>query len=192
MIKIAIAGGIGSGKSIVSRILRIMQYPVYDSDLEARRLMEESCEIITSLKSHYGSTIFDAGRLNRRMLADIVFSSHEELQWLNNLVHDAVKIDILKWFDIHENKCDIAFIETAILKTSGLDKLVDQVWWLESPLEVRESNLLKYRAFDSKDIKQRMSAQNTETASQDYRTIINDGLTPVLPRIEELIRITLE
>ena len=75
---IGITGGIGAGKSVVSRMLRLKGYPVYDCDSRAKVLMEESAYILTSLKSRLGEEcVLESGELNRAQIAERVFSCEE-------------------------------------------------------------------------------------------------------------------
>ncbi|MDE6309453.1 MAG: dephospho-CoA kinase, partial [Muribaculaceae bacterium] len=84
---IAIAGGIGCGKSVVSEILRKMGHQVYDCDSRAKKLMEDAT-IIQEIASHISKTVINPdGTLSRQRLGEIVFTDHEKLQLLNNIVH---------------------------------------------------------------------------------------------------------
>ena len=86
---IGITGGIGSGKSVVSHILRIAGLPVYDTDSEAKRIMD-SPVVKNQIIATWGTTLYQAdGSLDRRKLANIVFNNPEQLTTLNNIVHPA-------------------------------------------------------------------------------------------------------
>ena len=119
---IALTGGIGSGKSVVQRILTALGYPVYDCDSRARALMATPA-ITASLADAFGYGIFDSrGSLDRRVLASIVFSDPDSLDRLNSITHAAVRADLNRWASGH-CRHGIAFVETAILYQSGIDKL---------------------------------------------------------------------
>ena len=90
MRRIGITGGIGSGKSVVSRLLRIMGYSVYDTDSEAKRLMESSLEVVQKLSECFGRDIYHNGRLNRGLLSSRVFGESDKIVLLNSIVHTAV------------------------------------------------------------------------------------------------------
>ena len=87
MRRIGITGGIGSGKSVVSRLLRIMGYSVYDTDSEAKRLMESSLEVVQKLSECFGRDIYHNGRLNRGLLSSRVFGESDKIVLLNSIVH---------------------------------------------------------------------------------------------------------
>lgn len=79
-IKIGITGGIGSGKSIVSRLLEIMGIPVYISDIEAKRITHTNDVIRRELCALVGQDVFLNGKLNRPLLASYTFGSPEHAE----------------------------------------------------------------------------------------------------------------
>lgn len=91
---IAIAGGIGSGKSMVSAVLRMMDYPVYDCDSRAKKLMASDGMLRCRLIENFGEAVFEEGVLNRSYLSRLVFGDVDKLARLNALVHPCVKSDL--------------------------------------------------------------------------------------------------
>ena len=95
---IGITGGIGSGKSVVSRLLRLMGVPVYDCDREAKRLMCESVDIREALIKVAGAEVYDAaGRFNRAYLASFMFGDAKRVAMVNGIVHPVVRTDFKAW-----------------------------------------------------------------------------------------------
>lgn len=137
MIKLAITGLIGSGKSYIARqMTELLGIPVYDSDSHAKRLNEESPAIRQGLQEMLGPDVYDSqGRLNKQKLAAFLFANEENKQRVNDLIHPIVKDDFLIW--VQEQKAPVVAIETALLAESGIDKLVDKVIRVDAPLEVR-------------------------------------------------------
>lgn len=183
---IAITGGIGSGKSIISMILRIMGYFVYDCDSEAKSLMDKSLEIKNSLKVKFGNDIFfQNGEINRNALSMIVFADKDKLNHLNAIVHSAVKRDIIEWVKEHkaENKL---FIETAILNESNLGGLMDEIWYVDAPIDIRIKRVMLRNRCTENEVKARISVQNSNPLP-NYKIIINDNVLPVLPQVFHLI-----
>ena len=83
MKRVGVTGGIGGGKSVVSRFLRILGYSVYDSDEQAKALMARSSCIQAQLSAEFGADIYVGGVLNRTRLAEWVFADKAALQRLN-------------------------------------------------------------------------------------------------------------
>lgn len=184
----AITGGIGAGKSVVANILRVMGYDVYDSDSEARRIMTESPVVRSELIETFGRKVFSGDGLRRDVLGAMVFGNAEMLAKLNAIVHRAVIDDIECWRA--DSGAARIFVETAILYTSGLVDSVDDVWFVTADDETRIARVIRRNGLSRESIVARMRAQDAEaTASVGPRrySIVNDGITPVIPRIHELL-----
>ena len=80
-IKIGITGGIGSGKSTVSRLLEVLGVPVYISDLETKRLMVSDSFIREELSALLGAEVYAGGTLNKPLLASYLFGSPEPVSY---------------------------------------------------------------------------------------------------------------
>lgn len=196
---IGITGGIGSGKSVVSRILRLLGYEVYDCDSEARLIMERSAEIRESLISRFGSEVVNQeGTLNRRHIADRVFGNAEELKWLNSIVHKAVREDVARRAELTAegdrslpNGATVPlFVESAILATSGLAGMCCEVWLVDAPEGVRLERAMGRDGASRQEIKRRMEAQKTETdalAAYSVCRIDNSGCRSLLGQIGVLL-----
>lgn len=190
---IAVSGGIGSGKSVVCKILRTLNYKVYDCDSRARRLMDSNKAMLATLSKEFGRAIIDGeGKINRRELANIVFSDGLKLNRLNEIVHGEVRADLARWFDkCREEGCEKAFVETAILYQSGLDRMVDEVWEVEAPERVRIERVTKRNSVSVEEVESRIRAQQAYTVDNPHPNsvvVINDGVMPLLPQIESLLR----
>lgn len=187
---IAIVGGIGSGKSVVSKVVRTMGYEVYDCDSRAKMLMDASEIIKKRIADEIHNSCVVDGAIDRKLLAKIVFDSSESLSKLNDIVHSAVRDDLAKW--VKESRSDIKFVETAILYQSGLDKMVDMVWEIDAPLDLRVERVMSRNSISREEVLARITAQESyEPASQHQSVthIINDGDIPVLPQVEHLIKV---
>ena len=196
---IAVTGGIGSGKSVICRMLSAMGYAVYDCDSRAKALMDSSEEIKASIKEQIcGDAVkeCDGGYvIDRRVLASVVFSDSEKLAMLNSLVHGAVKSDIGRWRQSKDGmaKGGRVFIETAILLESGLDRMVDEVWEVWAPAEVRIARAMARDNVSRDQIESRVANQMLLSEVEGIsiapmiRTVINDDQHPVLPRVLSLL-----
>ena len=173
MKRIAIIGGIGSGKSVVSRLLSLMGYPVYDCDSNAKRLMDESEDIHRGLVDIFGPPAVTPEGINRAYIASIAFKDAEKLSKLNSLVHPAVLHDFDRWA---QQNGEIVFVETAILSESGMSKSVDAVWSVEAPLECRVERVMVRNAMSREDVMRRISSQATTIPDEitSVTHLIND------------------
>lgn len=186
MISIAVTGGIGSGKSVVCRVVECMGYPVYDCDSRAKAIIDNNPGILAEISKRISTDVIENGRLNRSKLSSIVFSDPTKLTELNRIVHSHVRDDIRRWMKIRSIDSRLVFIETAILKESEIDLMVDEIWIVHSPECVRKERLRKFRGIDEQEFDRRSSSQNNYSFERCH-VIINEPGTPLLPRIENLI-----
>lgn len=184
--RIAIIGGIGSGKSVVSQILRVMGFPVYDCDAEAKRLMDNSQKIKSRIVDAFGEESLLNGQLNRPYLATMVFGHPENLKKLNGIVHPEVHADFEQW--VSECNADAVFVETAILFESGMDALIDEIWLVDAPEDIRVARVVKRNGLPVEQVQARIRSQKiiAETRLPLFR-IDNSGKVSLLPQIDELI-----
>lgn len=181
---VGITGGIGSGKSVVSRFLRAMGYAVYDSDAEAKRIMDGDETLKKQLSEIFGADIYAGGRLDRRALAGKVFSDASALARLNAAVHPAVRADFRRWAEAHGD-APIVFMESAILAESGFTDMVDAVWLVEAPEEIRVARIVRRDSCSSQEARQRIRAQWSDEIKERYASVVlhNDDKTPLIPQI---------
>ena len=127
MLKVGVTGGIGSGKSTVSRFFSALGVPVYDSDQRAKSLMQYDDSIRSKIKIEFGDNAYHKNELNRSYLAEIVFKNESKLKQLNAIVHPVVKTDFINWLSQNSN-AKLVIKEAAIMIESGaykdLDKLI--------------------------------------------------------------------
>ncbi len=185
---IAITGGIGSGKSVISDILRAMGHKVYDCDTRAKALMDTDESIKDDLINLISIDAVRSDRtIDRKLLSEIVFNDPDALSRLNSIVHKAVRADLRRWRDTSSDKT--VWVETAILYASRLDREVDEVWEVTAPTELRVQRVMKRNSMSREQVLARISSQST-TAAQLHpltKTIVNDGVEPVLPQLLSLL-----
>ena len=134
--KIGVTGGIGSGKSVVSRLLRLMGIPVYDCDSEAKRLMCCSSAVRNALIAAVGSEVYRVdGTLDRAFLSAYMFGYPERVAQVNAIVHPAVRADFEEWARLSDKA--VVAVESAILFEAGMDADVDAVWLVCAPESLR-------------------------------------------------------
>ena len=188
---IAITGGIGSGKSVVASIVKVMGHQVYDCDSRAKALMTENNALRKQLVEAFGPETYLAdGRLNREHLSKIAFTDKSVLTRLNSIVHPATANDIKRWAgELAKGGANVAFIETALLRTSGLNNLVDGVWHVTAPAEVRVNRVMSRSGLTAQQVQERIAAQQNEDRVDDGESvIINDDNAAVLPQVIQLFK----
>lgn len=181
MVKVAVTGGIGSGKSYVCRLIERRGIHVYDCDSAAKRIMASSDEIKVALCRVVGDDVLSEGRIDKAVLASYLLKSEKNAQQINRIVHPAVAEDFIS--------SGYSWMECAILFSSGFDKLVDKVVCVTAPLEVRVDRIIR-RDNISRDnalewIGRQMPQEKVKTLS-DYE-IVNDGVMDVDIQIDKIL-----
>ncbi|HBC20641.1 MAG TPA: dephospho-CoA kinase [Porphyromonadaceae bacterium] len=183
-----ITGGIGSGKSVVSRICRLRGYEVYDTDYEAKRIMDHDAKIRHAITSRWGSAaVFPDGSLNRKHIASVIFADDQERLWLNALVHSAVRKELEARISLRSQRM---FVECAIPVTSHIVDYCDRVWLVDAPVEMRISRCMERDGGSAAQIEARMQSQQHEFEAlpRDITDVIaNDGSQPVCSRVAQLL-----
>lgn len=186
-IKIGITGGIGSGKSIVSRLLTLTGIPVYQTDTEAKRLMLSDTGIREGLTALAGNEVYNEKGLNKAFLASYIFGHPEHLKQVNAIVHPRVRDDFRLWAG--KARQEIVAMESAILLEAGFTKEVDKIVMVYAPSEVRIARAICRDSATRKEVERRIQSQmddEKKRGAADF-VIVNDGETPLIPQVLSLI-----
>jgi dephospho-CoA kinase len=184
---IGITGGIGSGKSIISKLFETRGIPVYITDIEAGKLNNSSSEIRKKLSARFGPEIYSDNVLNNRMLASLIFNDSNHLAFVNSVVHPEVYKNFLEWKKKYSKK-EFIGIESAILFESGFNKYVDITVAVLAPVKIQIQRVQERDHLDKAAVLSRIQNQMSDEERiglVDY-TIINDGAKALLPQVENL------
>ncbi|WP_299229360.1 dephospho-CoA kinase [uncultured Bacteroides sp.] len=189
-VRLGITGGIGSGKSFLSKLLIKKGIPVFDSDFEAKRLMLTDDEIIFSLKSLLGEHVYQDGEINKPLLASYIFTSAENASKVNSIVHPYVKNEFLKWADRYFLLgYNIVAIESAILFEAGFNDIVDKIVMVHAPLEIRVDRVIERDNTNREKVMERIKSQmddDVKISMSDF-VIENDGRFLLDSQVDKLI-----
>jgi dephospho-CoA kinase len=192
MHSIGITGGIGSGKSTISRSLMALGYPVFLSDEVSKDLLQQDAALKAALRDQFGEAVYTPnGQLDRAYLSGIVFSDPKSLEQLNTLVHPAVFRAFHTWQAAMASEGHhLAFKEAAILYEAGATAELDAVVVVSCPEETRVARVMRRDGVDRAAVLARMAKQwpeDRKVALADY-VIVNDGVQPVLPQLQALLQ----
>lgn len=181
---IGITGGIGSGKSTVTKIFNALGVKVYNSDIEAKKIINSDFEVISSIKQKFGEGIYKNNLLNSKILAEKVFNNSDALNALNAIVHPKVKLHFESW--VQQNKTDKILIkEAAILIESGAYKDLDRLIVINSPEELRISRVSSRDHLNESEVKKRIAAQLSDEERLKYANYVinNNEKDLVIPQV---------
>lgn len=189
MIKFAITGGIGSGKSYVSSLLEERGIPIYNADLESKRLTMQDEGIRKELVALLGEDIYQGATLNKPLLASYLFANSDNAVKVNSIIHPRVKDDFRRWVESQKD-VPLVGLESAILYESGFDDVVDQVVMVYAPEAVRLQRAMKRDNATEEQVRARMSAQmdDEEKRSKADFVLMNDGIMPLEVQLDDLVR----
>ena len=187
MLKIGLTGGIGSGKTTVSKIFSMLGIPVFYADEAAKSVMNTDKLLIENIKQSFGSDAYDAeSQLNRKFLAEIVFNDAQKLFALNKLVHPAVFRSYEFW--LVRQTSPYILKEAAILFESGSYQFCDKIILVTAPEDIRIERVCLRDGISKDEVKARIDKQLSDDVTlklADFR-IINDEKQLLIPQVLKL------
>ena len=187
MLKTAITGNIGSGKSTVCKIFESLGVPVFYADTEAKKLYRDP-SVLSMVKKIFGSDVFDESQqLIRQKLASIVFRDPEALKTLNAIIHPKLMEKYQRW--LNENaRHHYTLHEAAVIFENGLEKQFDVIINVSCPEEIRLERIKKRDMLPEEEIRNRMKRQWPEEKKNKLSdmVIINDGKRFLIPQVMEI------
>jgi len=175
MFKVGLTGGIGSGKSLVAELFRLLGVPVLNADDTAKYLMEHDEPLKQAIMQLFGKEVYENGRLNRPFLASVVFNDKTKLEALNQLVHPATIAYGSRW--AAQQPTAYVIKEAAIFFESGSYKEMDKMIGVYAPYETRLRRAMQRDKATEAEIRKRMDKQMSEEEKMSRCDFIihNDG-----------------
>ncbi|MFG3225053.1 dephospho-CoA kinase [Kitasatospora sp. NPDC048194] len=189
MLKIGLTGGIGAGKSEVSRLFAARGAVIVDSDLIAREVVAPGTDGLAAVVAEFGPGVLrEDGTLDRPALGAIVFGDQERLQALNAIVHPLVRARSAE-LEAAAAPDAVVVHDVPLLAENGLAPLFDLVVVVDAPDEVRLERLVRLRGMAEEEARARMAAQATRAdrlAIADLVIDNGDALEALPARVDEV------
>ncbi len=170
MINVGLTGGIGSGKTTIAGYFADLGIAVYNSDLEARKLMQSSEDLRSGIIALFGSLAYNKDLLDRKYIASKVFNDSEALSRLNALVHPAVRIHFRKWRALQAGPYTIQ--EAAVIFESGTRASYDKVILVTAPEKERITRVMKRDGIVEEEVKARLHNQWSDLEKAKFADFI--------------------
>lgn len=182
---VGITGGIGAGKSIISKLFTVLGIPVYNADDRAKWLMVNDSDLGKKISETFGDKSFTkVGQLNRSYLAKAVFSDTEKTKLINSMVHPVVNNDFKQWAEAQTSSYVLK--EAALLFETGSYQKLNKTILVSAPLEIRISRILErdpQRGLDQiHEIIARQLPEKEKKQLADF-VIDNQGSKLVIPQV---------
>ncbi|MEL6974917.1 MAG: dephospho-CoA kinase [Bacteroidota bacterium] len=186
MMRIGLTGGIGSGKSTVANMFRELSVPVYDSDLRAKVLMNESEPLQKAITELFGELAYVNNKLNRPWIAQQVFGNAALLEQLNGLVHPAVREDFISWSEAQ--KASYIIQETALIFENGMESYYDRIILVTADKTVREDRVMLRDSVSREKVQQRMAHQldDEKKREKSHFVVENSTLEDTLKQVRKI------
>ena len=186
-ISVGITGGIGSGKSYVCEIIQSMGYPVFNSDLEAKNIINSDQEAITFITNLFGDGAYKKGKSDSSFIAEKVFDNSELREKLNQFIHPKVRERFHEWATSTDSK--IVFSEAAIFFETGAYKNYDYMVLIIAPHQLKVDRVIKRNNLTQKEVESRMDTQWPDEKKIPLANFVinNDEVEPLLPQIVKML-----
>ncbi|MEO6190990.1 MAG: dephospho-CoA kinase [Saprospiraceae bacterium] len=183
MIHVGLTGGMGGGKSTVSKLFELLEVPIYNSDIQARIIMENNADVKSRIISLLGEESYIVSKLNRKFIASRIFDSESLRKAINSIVHPEVLIDYEAW----SSKFSVPYVikESALILDTIRFQKVDQIVMVFSPLLLRMKRIQERDNITKHEASQRIAQQRPDKEIlevADY-VIVNDEHHPLIPQV---------
>jgi dephospho-CoA kinase len=189
---IGITGGIGSGKSTVCQVFKLLGVPVFEADAVAKKLIHSNSVIKTGLVDLFGDDIYASNlQLNRIKLASIIFNDEIQLAKVNELVHPVVRQEFKNWQKLQNSVYVIH--EAAILFESGFYKMMDFTILVSAPENQRIEWVRQRDGVSKNQVKDRIekqwsNEQKRKLASVEIKNNNSDLIIPQIVKIDKQLK----
>jgi len=162
MLRVALTGGIGTGKSAASKILKELGAFIFDADEEAKNILKNNETVQSELIAEFGTDIMSGDEnIDNNKLARIAFQDQDYQLRLNSIIHPYVFQEIDKSFDdvLEKGTYDIFVVDAALIYESGADTHMDYIIVITALLKVRMERALQRETLTRDEILKRMDLQ---------------------------------
>jgi len=191
MIVIGLTGGIGSGKSEVSRMLAALGAQVIDADRIGHQVYQPRTEAWEAVVASFGKQILQPdGRVDRKKLGSVVFGDPEALARLNAIMHPRMYEFISQRLQqLRAQEAKVVVVEAAVLIEAGWAPLVDEIWATETAEAFVVERVSQRNNLTNEEIRNRIHAQMTGNQRAEHATTVlqnNDGLAELRQQVQKL------
>lgn len=191
MLVIGLTGGIGSGKSTVSNMLRELGAVIIDADVIARQVVRPGEPAWQELQERFGREIIRPdGSLDRRRLGEIAFHNSQALQDLNRITHPRIRERIIERIDqLRQMNVRVVVVDAPLLLEAGLTDIVDQVWVVDVDHETLVKRVQLREGFTAEQVEARLQAQMSSEEKRRRADVVIDNRGNVGQTQEQVLQL---
>ena len=182
---VGLTGGIGSGKSTIGNLFSALGVPVIDADIIARKVVEKGSPLLAELVSHFGIDVLtEQGELNRAKLREIIFSHPDKKTWLNQLLHPAIRNEMLA--QVEQCQQPYVILMVPLLIENNLIHLCDRILVVDVLPETQIERATKRDNNKAEIIQNIMASQVSREKRLSYADDIIDNNQPLEQNLEKI------
>ena len=191
---IGLTGSIASGKSTVSNMLKEMGYPIIDADLVARIVVEKGTNALQKITEVFGEGILTPdGELNRPKLGEIIFSSPAQRKQLNDIMHPAIRAEMMRQKeDMIQAGHPVIIMDIPLLFESKLQSYVDKIIVVTVSEETQLKRLMARNNYSMEEAKARIHSQlplSIKEKGADAVIYNNSSLESTREQLEKILEV---
>jgi dephospho-CoA kinase len=187
MLRVAVTGNIGSGKTSVCRVFESLGVPVFYADQEAKLFYRDPA-VLNTLSIRFGNAIITpGGSLDKSALAEIIFNDESAMEFIRQLIHPRVYEKYKQWLQAHKYY-PYTIQESALVFESGSYKKFDHIILVHAPEEMLISRVMNRDKVSYDQVMQRLAHQipQQEKRSLSHFLLLNDNTSLIIPRILDI------
>lgn len=175
---VGLTGGIGSGKSTIGDLFAKLGVPVIDADVIAREVVAKGSPLLAQIAEYFGKeALTEDGELNRAKLRQIIFSNPNEKTWLNQLLHPAIRNEMLS--QVEQSQQPYVILMVPLLIENNLTQLCDRILVVDVLPEIQLERATKRDKNKEETIKNIMNSQVSREERLKYADDIIDNNLPL-------------
>lgn len=171
-LKVAVTGGIGSGKTELCKYIKSKNFPVIDADSFAKSILVHNPKVKEQVIKQFGENSYSPTGLNKKYLAQTVFSNPENVKKINSIVHPVVIREISNEMNKLLKVTNLVFVEAALIYEADMDEMFDYVVVVAADENIRIKRSLEREKTSEKEIRDRMANQIDENTKKGWADFV--------------------
>lgn len=184
---VGLTGGIGSGKSTIADLFSALNVPIIDADIVAREVVQKGSPLLAEIVNHFGETILlENGELNRAKLREKVFQSEQDKQWLNQLLHPAIRQSMLQ--QLQANTAPYVIWVVPLLIENQLTSFCNRILVIDVQPKTQLQRAIQRDTSKAEIIENIIASQVSREKRLSYATEIINNDKPLNENLPQLIQ----
>lgn len=181
-LKVALTGNIGSGKSTFTNFVRDFAYPVISTDDISKEILANDSNVKEKIIKFFGARSFQGTEINKKYLADEVFSDTKKLKKINSILHPFVLIKLNKIIHEQLKSSKLVFVESALIYETKIEKMFDFIVLIVADEDIRMKRYISNKKSSKDDFIKREKNQRSQEVKKQKADFVfsNNGSTDEL------------